>query len=478
MVKYNKDDGVEFFGGTVEAKHVICFGIADDSFDWTDGWTGKGQFWLAIQSGDDADNGFESDNNGDNNNLTPRSNPTIYNVTLIGDPDTDEGNESDIGMLLREGTAGTIRNFIITGFKEDAIDIDHDATFTQALEGDLNLASGLLWYNCSVDGCTGEYRMDEDDMTATYTTRDIVTYSPYVFVMDPELADPFNLEDPDPTPGDRSPAVTGYVRPALPPHDGFFRCHHVRRGRRPGERRRRPRHLVEGMDGLLGQLAGPLCRTRIGGPASREVSVTLAAAAALLCLAGGGCTGNAEGDPRLAPLHHTFPSPEALSQAVLTALAGNDVDTLRALPFDEIEFRNAVWPDLPASRPERNVPFDYAWGDLNQKSNNALRRLVARYGGRRYELVEVHFAGETTPLPDLQGAPGDLPRPARRRGQGSTTRPVRLDPRARRGVQAVQLRRRLTARKPAPGGRFDTPPDLDVWTRGGLSIRHLHNLKL
>ena len=151
------------------------------------------------------------------------------------------------------------------------------------------------------------------------------------------------------------------------------------------------------MDGLLGQLAGPLCRTRIGGPASREVSVTLAAAAALLCLAGGGCTGNAEGDPRLAPLHHTFPSPEALSQAVLTALAGNDVDTLRALPFDEIEFRNAVWPDLPASRPERNVPFDYAWGDLNQKSNNALRRLVARYGGRRYELVEVHFAGETTP---------------------------------------------------------------------------------
>ena len=222
MVKYNKDDGVEFFGGTVEAKHVICFGIADDSFDWTDGWTGKGQFWLAIQSGDDADNGFESDNNGDNNNLTPRSNPTIYNVTLIGDPDTDEGNESDIGMLLREGTAGTIRNFIITGFKEDAIDIDHDATFTQALEGYLNLASGLLWYNCSVDGCTGEYRMDEDDMTAMYTTRDIVTYSPYVFVMDPELADPFNLEDPDPTPGDRSPAVTGYVRPALPPHDGFF----------------------------------------------------------------------------------------------------------------------------------------------------------------------------------------------------------------------------------------------------------------
>ena len=133
------------------------------------------------------------------------------------------------------------------------------------------------------------------------------------------------------------------------------------------------------MDRLLGQLG----------------AVTLATAAALLCLAGG-CTGNAESDPPPAPLHHTFSSPEALSRAVLTALADNHVDTLRALALDELEFRDAVWPDLPASRPERNVPFDYAWGDLRQKSSNAFRRLVARYGGRRYELVEVHFAGETT----------------------------------------------------------------------------------
>ena len=222
MVKFNKDDGVEFFGGTVEVKRVICFGIADDSFDWTDGWTGKGQFLLGIQVGDDADQGIEADNNGDNNNLTPRSNPTLYNLTLIGDPDTTEGDESDIGMLLREGTAATIRNFIVTGFKEAAIDIDHDATFTQALDGELSLASGLVHGNCSVTGCTGEYMMDEDDVAATLSTREIVTDSPYVFVLDPELTDPFDVDAPDPTPGERSPAVTGYVRPALPPHDGFF----------------------------------------------------------------------------------------------------------------------------------------------------------------------------------------------------------------------------------------------------------------
>ena len=162
---------------------------------------------------------------------------------------------------------------------------------------------------------------------------------------------------------------------------------------RPGSLRCRTRFVAFLRRKLL---ADSLYLTRIGGPASRGVSVSVACAVALLCLAGGACAGGAEGDPPLSPLHHTFPSPEGLSRAVLTALADNDADTLRALALDEVEFRNAVWPDLPASRPERNVPFDYAWGDLHQKSNNAFRRLVARYGGRRYELVGVRFAGETT----------------------------------------------------------------------------------
>lgn len=175
------------------------------------------------------------------------------------------------------------------------------------------------------------------------------------------------------------------------------------------------------MDRLLAQLTGASpAAVRIGGPAPRGVSaflasaatllcrlqrrtgrstrrpVLLASAAALLCLAGGGCARDAGSDPPLAPLRHTFPSPEALSRAVLTALAARDVDTLRALPLDETEFRDAVWPDLPASRPERNVPFDYAWSDLRQKSDNARRRLAARHGGRRYELVRVLFDAETT----------------------------------------------------------------------------------
>lgn len=119
----------------------------------------------------------------------------------------------------------------------------------------------------------------------------------------------------------------------------------------------------------------------------------------LLCgalVAASGCGAGVD-DASLSPLHHTFPSPEALSEAVLTALADGDADTLASLALSELEFRTAVWPDLPSSRPERGVPFDYAWGDLHQKSDNALRRLLARHRGRRYELVRVAFEGGTTP---------------------------------------------------------------------------------
>ena len=232
MVKFNKDDGLEFYGGTVEVKHVICFAIADDSIDWTDGWQGKAQFLIAMQMGDDADNGFESDNNGDNNNLTPRSDPTLYNVTLIGDPYDFPGDESDIGMLLREGTAATIRNFIITGFKEAAIDIDHTATFEQVTEGNLTLESGLVHGNCLVAGCDGQFKPDDDDAEAPITTMEFVGGASDVHLMDPVLGDPshlcafcpFDLIEPTRNfaPRASSPALDGTVQPSVPPNDGFF----------------------------------------------------------------------------------------------------------------------------------------------------------------------------------------------------------------------------------------------------------------
>lgn len=96
------------------------------------------------------------------------------------------------------------------------------------------------------------------------------------------------------------------------------------------------------------------------------------------------------------PLAHTCDSPEALAQAVLARLASRDIDGLKALALSEQEFKDHVWPELDTSRPERNVPFEYAWGQLKQRSDGGLASTVSRYAGRPLTFVRTSFRGETT----------------------------------------------------------------------------------
>jgi hypothetical protein len=98
---------------------------------------------------------------------------------------------------------------------------------------------------------------------------------------------------------------------------------------------------------------------------------------------------------RVPPLANTHPSASSLASAVLDALARRDRTTLEALALSETEFRDHVWPQLPASRSERNLPFSYVWGDLRQKSAQTLRTVMTREGGKRYELIGVRFTAQT-----------------------------------------------------------------------------------
>jgi hypothetical protein len=102
----------------------------------------------------------------------------------------------------------------------------------------------------------------------------------------------------------------------------------------------------------------------------------------------GGCGG--------ASLDNAQESPAALARAVLEALGRGDREALRRLALDEREFREIVWPELPASRPERNLPLEYVWTDLRTKSESALAQTLQVHGGKRYELLKVGFTGETS----------------------------------------------------------------------------------
>ncbi len=216
QVHFNKDDGVEFFGGTVNARYLLLTSNGDDNIDWVEGWTGNLQFAAVVQSGDDADQGIEADNKDADNSLLPRSNPSVYNVTLVGGDAS--GNESDDGILLREGTAGKIYNSIVTGFGETHVAIRNSSTFAQAASGDLVVNNNIFWMNAE--------EWDEDSNGVINAdgaaTRDLVLNTWTMNrIVDPMLASPFMLIQPDLSLLEGSPALdVKYVK--TPPDNGFF----------------------------------------------------------------------------------------------------------------------------------------------------------------------------------------------------------------------------------------------------------------
>ena len=160
QVHNNSDDGVEMFGGAVDLRHLVLTGNDDDSMDYTDGWRGRAQFVL-VRQGPSGDQGFEFDNRGgtgDANDLQPRSNPMISNFTLIGNRNGSGSNDSDQGMLIREGTAGQLYNGIVVDFGDDCIDIDQAATFARigASEDFLDIQSVVLDCVNNFDESAGE----------------------------------------------------------------------------------------------------------------------------------------------------------------------------------------------------------------------------------------------------------------------------------------------------------------------------------
>lgn len=203
------DDGIEFFGGTVDLKYALVTNASDDSFDYSTGWQGRGQFWIAQQDPDDADNGFEVDGNEEDFNATPLTDPTIYNVTLVGNgPGGDGGDESADGFRLRRGAAGSIYNAVVIGFGNAGLDIDNPET----VEGDpVELRNSVLAEN------KAPFSDDDDGIDeAEYFNNSEWGNRTLDSAM---LTAPYDRDAPDFTPLAGSPLLTGA---AAPPDDGFF----------------------------------------------------------------------------------------------------------------------------------------------------------------------------------------------------------------------------------------------------------------
>ena len=175
------DDGVEFFGGTVNVSNLSVVNAQDDSIDWTEGYTGTITD-AYVKHGVSHDKGIEADgyNTDVGNNSNPKyfSKPTITNLTIVG-LGSGTANEA---IRLRAGTQGIFSNVSLQGFAE-GFDLDGDQgdnpTGAGVLNGDLYVNS-VIFTDVSVNmkNDTGNTFTEADFLTvdATATGTDYATW--------------------------------------------------------------------------------------------------------------------------------------------------------------------------------------------------------------------------------------------------------------------------------------------------------------
>jgi len=226
QVSYGGDDGMEWFGGTVNAKYLVGLASLDDDWDTDFGWSGKAQFAVSLRNPNIADvsgsNGFESDNNATGQFVEPRTKAVISNFTVVG-PQSDTSAAYNAlfrnGTHIRRSSQESIYNSIIMGWP-GALLMDGTGVTNGATNDTVQIR------NCIYAGL----RSGRDFSTNTGNTFNTkqwfssVTYSNrgYIQPVDVMLQDPFNLSAPNWTPKSGSPAATGasFSNPKL--SDPFF----------------------------------------------------------------------------------------------------------------------------------------------------------------------------------------------------------------------------------------------------------------
>ncbi len=125
----NVDDGVEFFGGTVNVSNILVWAQGDDGLDIDQAYSGTIDNAVVVL-GDFSDHAMEIDG-GEGSTNAPF---TIQNVTLIGNMATSGGEYAD----YRSNPIGTTKNIFAYGFKvESDVELDNDQVATNYNDGNL-----------------------------------------------------------------------------------------------------------------------------------------------------------------------------------------------------------------------------------------------------------------------------------------------------------------------------------------------------
>ena len=139
----NSDDGIEFFGGTVNANNLLIWASGDDGIDIDQAYSGTISNSVVIL-GDNSDHALEID--GPEGSLFDSF--ILNNITLIGNEITENGEYAD----YRSNAMGSTNNIYAYGFKSNSdVEIDNDGVAINYNNGDLSFGEWQIVIPSEVD---------------------------------------------------------------------------------------------------------------------------------------------------------------------------------------------------------------------------------------------------------------------------------------------------------------------------------------
>jgi hypothetical protein len=216
QVTYAKDDAFEWFGGTVNCKYLIAYKTQDDDFDTDFGYSGKVQFGIVLRDSAIADisqsEAFESDNDGNGSDFTPKTTAVFSNITAIGpriNPTTGKGNTLFRGAVhIRRNSGISIQNSIFAGWPV-GIEIDDSKVTTNGSTYKNLQDSVIRLKNITLAGNTVDLKYSPKTGGTSYTTEVTNIFSRTIYnntILNTASSDilkliqPFNYTNPDFTP--------------------------------------------------------------------------------------------------------------------------------------------------------------------------------------------------------------------------------------------------------------------------------------
>ena len=222
----NKDDGVEFFGGTVDVRYLVTAFGKDDGFDYDSGWRGRGQFWLTLgsESSEAQDKGGEWDGATAPLNALPLSDTRIYNATFIGN---GAGGPNNTAINARDNASARVYNSVFVDYNkmfdlENDVQVDASGTPVPATTERIDFRNNIWWSHVGANNTAAGLNARPAGNNAAFTEAFFTDTAFNNQIADPKLVGISRTANAglDPRPAATSPALTGAV--STVPADGWY----------------------------------------------------------------------------------------------------------------------------------------------------------------------------------------------------------------------------------------------------------------